>query len=92
MGVAREPSGLLGDLRPHRSVDYSADPAGFREAMLRASHNVSAYRRHGTKMREGFFSAEIEKLGAVRPAEWKAMSPEQRQRALDEAERKQKGA
>ena len=79
-------------VRPHRSVDYSADEAGSREAMLRASHNVSAYRRHGTKMREEFFSAEIEKLGAVTPAEWKAMSPEQRQQALDDAEGKQRDA
>jgi hypothetical protein len=76
----------------HRSVDYAADSAGSRAALTRASHNVSAYRRHGTKMREDFFSPEIEKLGAVNPEQWKAMSPEQRQQLLDEADREQKGA
>jgi hypothetical protein len=79
-------------MHANRSVDYAADSAGSRAAMSRASHNVSAYRRHGTKMREDFFSPEIEKLGAVDPAQWKAMSPEQRQQLLDEADRKQKGA
>ena len=54
-------------MRAGRSVDYAASPAGSREAMLRASHNVSAHRRHGTKLREEFFSAEVEALGAIDP-------------------------
>jgi hypothetical protein len=79
-------------MKANRAVDYAADPVSSHAAMVRTSHNVSAYRRHGTKMREDFFSSEIEKLGQVTPAQWKAMSPEQRQQLLDEADRKQKGA
>jgi len=79
-------------MRAGHSVDYAASPTGSREAMLRAHHNVSAYRRHGTKMHEGFFSPETEDLGAIDPAVWKQMSPEERQRHLDEGESGQKRA
>jgi len=51
--------------------------------MMRASHNVSAHRRHGAKMSEEFFSAKMDDLGAIDPAVWKQMSPEERQRKLE---------
>ena len=79
-------------MHANRSVAYAASPMGSREAMMRASHNVSAYRRHGTKLREDFFSPEIEALGSVAPDAWKAMSSEQRQQLLDEGEGKQRDA
>jgi hypothetical protein len=79
-------------MRAGRSVDYAASDAGSREAMTRASHNVSAHRRHGTKLREEFFSAEVESLGAIDPETWKRMSPEERKRHLGEDEPQAKGA
>ncbi len=51
--------------------------------MKRASHNVSAHRRHGEKMRDEFFSPKMDRLGAIDPAVWKQMSPEERQRHLE---------
>ncbi len=79
-------------VRAGHSADYAASDAGSREAMLRASHNVTAHRRHGTKLREDFFSAEVESLGAIAPEHWKQMSPEQRKRHLGEDEPQAKGA
>ena len=69
-----------------RSVDYAASHEGSRDAMKRASRNVSAHRRHGEKMREDFFSPELEGLGAIDPEEWKRMTPEERQARLDEGQ------
>jgi len=71
-------------LRPGRTLDYAASPQGSREVMLRASHNVRAHRRHGEKTRDQFFSAEMDRLGAIEGADWKAMSPEERKRHLEE--------
>jgi hypothetical protein len=79
-------------VRVGHAVDYAASPEGSREAMTRASHNVSAHRRHGTKLREDFFSAEVESLGSIDPQHWKSMSPEQRKRHLGEDEPQAKGA
>jgi hypothetical protein len=79
-------------MRANRSVDYAASSEGSREAMTRASHNVSAHRRHGTKMREDWFSPEVETLGAISPEAWREMSPEQRKRHLGEDEPQAKGA
>ncbi len=79
-------------MRAGRSVDYAASPEGSRVAMTRASHNVSAHRRHGMRQREDWFSAEAESLGAIAPEAWKQMSPEQRKRHLGEDEPQAKGA
>lgn len=79
-------------LRDGRMLDYAATSAGSRDAMLRASHNVRAHRRHGTKTREQFFSAEMDELGAISGEDWKAMSPEERKRRLGEEDQQQKGA
>jgi hypothetical protein len=79
-------------VRAGHSVDYAASPDGSREAMLRASYNVSAHRRHGTRSREDFFSPEVESLGAINPEAWRRMSPEQRKRHLGEDEPQAKGA
>ena len=79
-------------MRAGHSVDYAASPKGSREAMLRASHNVSAHRRHGTKLREDFFSPAVETLGAIDPIQWKRLSSEQRKRHLGEDEPQAKGA
>ncbi len=70
-------------VRDGRMLDYAATPQGSREAMKRASHNVSAHRRHGMKMSEEFFSPQMDRLGAIDPAVWKQMSPEERQRHLE---------
>jgi len=67
-----------------RSVDFAASPEGSAAAMKRASRNVSAHRRQGDKMREDFFSAKLEGLGAIEPEEWKRMTSEERERRLDE--------
>jgi hypothetical protein len=79
-------------VRAGHSVDYAASPEGTSVAMRRAGHNVSAHRRHGTRLREEFFCAEVEALGAIDPAAWKQMSPEQRKRHLGEDEPQAKGA
>lgn len=70
-------------MRDGRSLDYAATPQGSRDAMKRASHNVTAHRRHGQKLSEDFFGPEMDRLGAIDPAAWKQMSPEERQRHLD---------
>jgi len=70
-------------MRDGRSLDYAATSQGSRDAMKRASHNVSAHRRHGQKMSAAFFEPEMDTLGAIDPAVWKQMSPEERQRHLD---------
>lgn len=70
-------------VRDGRMLDYAATPEGSREVMMRASHNVSAHRRHGSKMSEEFFSPKMDYLGAIDPAVWKQMSPEERRRHLE---------
>jgi hypothetical protein len=70
-------------MRDGRTYDYAATSQGSRDAMLRASHNVSAHRRHGTKMSAAFFSEDMERLGEIDPTLWKQMSDEERQRHLD---------
>lgn len=70
-------------VRAGRSLDYAATSEGSRMAMTRASHNVSAHRRHGQKMSATFFAPEMDELGAIDPAVWKQMSPEERERHLD---------
>jgi hypothetical protein len=70
-------------VRDGRMLDYAATPESSRAAMKRASHNVSAHRRHGEKMRDEFFSAHMDRVGAIDPAVWKQMSPEERQRHLE---------
>ena len=71
-------------LREGRTLDYAASPEGSRDVLLRASHNVRAHRRHGEKMRQQFFSEEMDKLGAIDGAQWSAMSDEERKRHLGE--------
>jgi hypothetical protein len=70
-------------VRDGRMLDYAATPEAARATMARSSRNVSAYRRHGTKMRDEFFSPQMERLGGIDPAAWKQMSPEERQRHLE---------
>lgn len=69
-------------MRDGRTLDYAATGAGSKEAFMRASRNVKAHRRHGEAMREDFFSAELESVGAIDGAVWKAMSSEERRRHL----------
>ena len=70
-------------LRDGRMLDYAATPEAARATMSRTSRNVSAHRRHGMKMSEEFFSPRMDKLGAIDPAVWKQMSPEERRRHLE---------
>ncbi len=70
-------------VRNGRTLDYAASDEGSRMAMKRASANVTAHRRHGTKMSKEFFSPHMENLGAIAPDAWKQMTPEERQGHLD---------
>jgi hypothetical protein len=86
LGANQDSYAVTQDMGMHagRSVDFDASAEGSAMAMKRASRNVSAHRRHGDKMRDDFFSAELEGLGAIEPEEWKRMTPEERKRHLDE--------
>jgi hypothetical protein len=79
-------SGQRMGLRDGRTLDYMATDAGSKEVLLRASRNVKAHRRHGVAMRDDFFSDELENLGAIDGAAWKAMSSEERQSHLDKGD------
>ena len=74
-------------LRVGHSVDYASTPEGSKEVLRRASRNVSAHRRHAEQQREDFFSPELETLGEISPAAWKAMDEAERKRHLDEGKR-----
>ena len=79
-------------VRGGRMMDYAASPQGSREAFLRASHNVKAHRRMGTKQRDEFFSEDVEALGAIPADEWAAMPPEVRKHHRDQADGREKSA
>jgi uncharacterized protein YegL len=79
-------------LRDGRMLDYAATPEGSRDAMLRASHNVRAHRRKGMPMSPQFFSDEMDGLGAIDAAAWKAMSSDERKRHLEGDDQAQQGA
>ncbi|NTU71399.1 MAG: VWA domain-containing protein [Coriobacteriia bacterium] len=70
-------------LRKGRTLDYAHSSAGASEGISRASCNVSAYRRHGDKKRDAFFSSDMELLGRIEARKWREMSPEERQRHLE---------
>jgi hypothetical protein len=86
LGANQDSYAVTQDMGMHagRSVDFDASAEGSAMAMKRASRNVSAHRRQGAKMRDDFFSAELEGLGAIDPEVWKGMTPEERKRHLDE--------
>lgn len=65
-------------MRDGRMLDFVASESGSRDAMLRASHNVKAHRRHAMPMSEAFFTDHMEDLGAIDSAAWKAMSDAER--------------
>jgi hypothetical protein len=73
-------------VRDGRMMDWAADDGGARSAMLKASHNARAYRRHGMKQQETFFNQAMEDLGAIDAAAWKAMTEEERKRHLDKGQ------
>jgi hypothetical protein len=75
-------------LREGHMMDWAATPEDAKRTMKRASHNVSAHRRHGEKLRDDFFSQKLEQLGEIDGDAWKAMSPEERKRRLDEGQAK----
>jgi hypothetical protein len=77
-------AGTMIGVRPQRMANYAYSEVGSAEAMMRASHNVSAYRRHGTRMRDEFFSPEMEALGQIPPDQWAAMSEDEREKLLGE--------
>ncbi len=79
-------------VRSGRMMDYAASPEGSHEAFLRASHNVKAHRRMGTKQRDEFFSEDVEALGAIPADEWAAMPSEVRKYHRDRADGKEKSA
>ena len=70
-------------LRDERTLDWVASPEGSHEAIRRASANVKAHRRHGLKTADGFFSADMERLGEIDSDVWRAMSVEERRRQLN---------
>jgi len=76
-------------MRDGRMLDYAATEQGSRDAMLRASHNVRAHRRHGKPISENYFSEGMDALGAIDAAAWKAMSAEERKRHLDGTQEQQ---
>lgn len=79
-------------MRDGRTLDYTATAEGSREVMRRASYNVKAHRRHGMAMTEEFFSKDMDALGAIDAATWKAMSAEERKRHLKGGDHQQQGA
>lgn len=73
-------------VRDGRMMDWAADDAGARDAMLRASRNARAYRRYGAPQQAEFFNKAMEDLGAIDGDAWNAMSPAERERHLDEGQ------
>lgn len=73
-------------LRNGRALNYAASPEEAQGTMLRASHNVRAYRRHGAAQRDAFFDAATEDLGAIEPEVWKKMSDAEKRSRLGEDE------
>lgn len=69
-------------MRAGRMVDWAASDEEALRTMKRASYNVSAHRRHGTKQSAEFFSQAMEDLGAIDAETWKAMSDEEKKRHL----------
>ena len=77
-------AGVEMGMRDGRMLDYAATDEGSRGVILRASNNVRAHRRRGAPMSAQFFSPAMERLGSIPVDEWQAMSPDERQRLLDE--------
>jgi hypothetical protein len=73
-------------LRDGRMMDYAHDPASAGTTLRRASHNVSAYRRHGKKGRDEFFNPELERLGSIDPEVWNSMNDSDRRTWLTQSE------
>jgi len=73
-------------VRVGHALDYASTPEGSREALKRASKNVSAHRRHAAPQREDFFSPRLETLGDISPQAWKEMEASDRARLLEESE------
>jgi hypothetical protein len=77
-------------LREGRTLDYAASPEEAKRTLLRASHNVRAHRRKGTRQSEEFFSPAMEELGSADAQTWASMPAAARQQLIDDAERPEK--